>query len=57
MQDTQAVFKPDETRPEYSVPQWPAKAELHGAQDFVFVCELLQWLMRFTSHGTQIVGN
>lgn len=55
MQDTQAVFKPDETRPEYSVPQWPAKAELHGAQDFV--CELLQWLMRFTSHGTQIVGN
>lgn len=57
MQDTQPVFKPDETRPKYSVPQWPAKSELHGVQDFVSVCELLKWCMRFTIHSSQRVGS
>lgn len=54
MQETQAVFKPDETRPKHSVPQWPAKAELHGDQEFV--CELLKWWMRFTIHASKVVG-
>lgn len=57
MQETQAVFKPGETRPKYNVPQWPAKAELHGDQEFVFVCELLKQFMRFTIHASQVVGN
>lgn len=56
MQETQAVFKPGEARPKYNVPQWPAKAELHGAQEFVFVCELLQWCMRFTIHASQVMS-
>lgn len=38
------------------MPQWPARAELHGAQEFVLVCELLRWCMRFTIHASQIVG-
>lgn len=46
MQDTQAVFKPDETKQKYSVTQWPAKAELHRYQVFVFRGELPKWCMR-----------
>lgn len=46
MQDTQAAFKPNETKQNYSVTQWPAKAELHRYQVFVFRGKLLKECMR-----------
>lgn len=46
MQDTQAVFKPDETKQKYSVNQWPAKAELHRYEVFVSRGKLLKRRMR-----------
>jgi len=39
MQDTQTVFKPQET-------QWPAKADLHRYQVFVFRGKLLKQCRR-----------